>query len=125
MLISELFDAVCREIPVEGCPANFELVDYIADEGIVLSVLEHGLSMLDGLLIHGSWSSTPPATFVGGSKTSASVFHNQFPLELIERRGHMEEQPSLGRAGVDILGQHLECDAAFIDFRHSLDDLCQ
>ncbi len=47
--------------------------------------------MLEGL------PATPPPSLVGGFQAGAGVLGGQLPLELVEGRGHVEEQPSLGR----------------------------
>ena len=44
---SQLLDAVCGEIFVECSPANFEMIDYIADEWVVFGVLKHGFGVFD------------------------------------------------------------------------------
>ena len=76
MLAPELLDAIRREISVECHATDLELIDDVADEGVVF----------------------------GGLEASAGVLDDQPPLELVEGRGHAEEQPSLGRARVDTLG---------------------
>ena len=66
MLVSELFGAIWWKISVESCTADFELIDDIADEGVVFGVLEHGLGVFDGLFVHDLWPAAPAPALVGG-----------------------------------------------------------
>jgi len=50
MPISELPDTVWREIPVKGRPADLELLDHVADEGVVFRILEQGLCLPELLI---------------------------------------------------------------------------
>ena len=63
MLRSQLLDAICREIFVECSPANFELVNDIADEWVVFGVLKHGFGVFDVLLVHSFWPTTSASAF--------------------------------------------------------------
>jgi hypothetical protein len=122
VLRSQLLDAICWEIFVECCPANFELVNDIADEWVVFGVFKHGFGVFDILLVH-SFRSTPSASaFCGSFETSAGVFNDQLTLELVEGCGHMEKQPALWGAGVDVLGQDFEGDATLRDVGRCFDN---
>ena len=112
MVRSQLFDAICGEVFVECGAANFELVNDVADEWVVFGVLKHGFGMFDVLLVHSFWPTASASAFCGGFETGAGVFNDQFTLELVKCSCHMEKQPSLRGAGVNILGQHFEGDAA-------------
>ncbi len=91
MLISELFYTISRKISVEGCTSNIELIDDVTDKRVVFDVLEHGLSVLDSLLVHSFWPTPSASAFVGGFKTGAGIFYDQFSLEFIEGSSHVEE----------------------------------
>ena len=82
VLVSELFDAIWREVPVESSPPDFELIDHVADEGIVLGVLEHCLGVLASLFVHDLWPATSAPTPGSGLQTGAGIFDDQLPLEL-------------------------------------------
>jgi hypothetical protein len=47
VVILQLLDAICGEIFVECSPANFELVNDIADERVIFDVLKHSFSVFD------------------------------------------------------------------------------
>jgi hypothetical protein len=119
---SQLLDAICAEIFVECSPANFELVNDIADEWIVFDILKHGFSVFDVLLVHSFWPATSASAFCGGFETGAGVFNDQLTLELVEGCGHMEKQPALWGAGVDVLGQDFEGDATLRDVGRCFDN---
>lgn len=85
MLISEFLDTVWREISVKGCPANIKLIDHIPNEGIIFRIFKQGFGLLDRLLIHGLWPTTPSSTLIGRRKTGASILDNQLPLEFIPK----------------------------------------
>ena len=106
MVRSQLLDAICGEVFVECGSANFELVNDIADEWVVFGVLKHGFGVFDVLLVHSFWPTTSASAFCGGFETGASVFNDQLTLELVEGCCHVEKQPSLWSAGVDVLGQN-------------------
>lgn len=65
----------------------------------------------------------PPSALAGRLEAAASVLDDRLPLKLVEGCGHVEEQPSLGRACIDVLGEHLESDAAPVDVSGCPDDL--
>jgi hypothetical protein len=44
--------------------------------------------------------------FLACREPGSGVFDDQFALKLIERGGDVEEQSPLGRASVDVAGQH-------------------
>ncbi len=123
MVRPQLLDAVCGEIFVKCGAANFELVNDVADEWVVFSVLKHSFGVFDVLLVHGFWPTTSPSTFCGGFQPGAGVFNNQLALELVEGCCHMEKQPPLRGAGVDVLGQNFEGDATFGDVGSCFDHL--
>jgi hypothetical protein len=50
-----------------------------------------------------------PRFLAAAKKPGSGVFDDQFTLKLIERGGDVEEQSPLGRASVDVAGQHPEC----------------
>jgi hypothetical protein len=91
VVISQLLDAICGEIFVECSPANFELVNDIADELVIFDVLKHGFGMFDVLLAHSFWPTASPSTFCGGFEASAGVFNDQFTLKLVKCSYHMEK----------------------------------
>ena len=93
MLCPQLFDAICREISIESCTADFELIDDVADEWVALGVLEHGLGVFDGFSVHRSWSTATPSTLGSSLEACARIFDDEFPLEFIEGSGHVEKQP--------------------------------
>ncbi len=123
MVGSQLLDAVCGEILVECSPANFELVNDIADEWVVFGVLKHGFGVFDVLLVHSFWSATSASAFCGGFETGAGVFNNQLALKLVEGCCHVEKQPPLWSAGVDVLGQDFKGDATLRDVGGCFDHL--
>lgn len=123
MFRPQLLDAVCWEIFVKCGASDFELVDDVADEWVVFGVFEHSLGVFDVLLVHGFWPTPTPSAFCGSFKTGAGVFNNQLALELVKCSCHMEKQPSLWGAGVDVLGQNFEGDTAFCDVGGCLDHL--
>ena len=57
-----MFDAICWKISVERRTAHFELINHVPGEWIVFGVLEHGLCMFDGLLVHDLWPSALSVT---------------------------------------------------------------
>ena len=72
----------------------------------------HGLGVPEGPFVHGPRPAAPPSSPVGGLQAGAAVLDDQLPLEPVERRGHVEEEPSLGRARVDVPRQDPERDVA-------------
>ena len=125
MHVSELLDAIRWEVSIESSASDLQLVNNIADERIVFSVFEHGLGVFEGLRGHRLWPSAASSSFGGCLETSSCVFHDQFPLELVEYCGHMKEEPSFGGAGIDVLREHFQSNATLADVSDSLDDLSQ
>jgi hypothetical protein len=103
----QLLDAICGEILVECSPANFGLVNDIADEWVVFGVHKNGFGVFDVLLVHSFWSATSTSALCGGFETGAGVFNNQLALKLVKVSCHVEKQPLLWGSGVDVLGQRL------------------
>ena len=76
MLISELFDPLWKKISVERGSTNLELVDHVADEGIIFRVLEHCFGVFDSLLGHRLWSAATSPALGGRFETGAGIFVN-------------------------------------------------
>lgn len=117
MLRSQLLNAICGKVFVECGASYFELVNDIADEWVIFSVLKHCLGVFDILLVHCLGSATTPSAFCGGFETGAGIFNDQFALEFVEGCCHVEKEPPLRGAGINILSQHFEGDAALSDVR--------
>ena len=100
--------------------SDFELIDNIADQRAVFGVFKHGLGVCEGLLVHRPRSSAASPAFVRGLGTSACILEDESLLKFIERVGHVEKEPPLGRAGVDVLGQHFGHDATHFDVSRRL-----
>ncbi len=102
-----------------------QLVDDVTDEWVVFGVLEHGLGVLKRLFSHSFGSSAASTAFGGGLEASSGVFHDDFALEFVECGSHVKKQSTFRSAGVDVLRQHFESNAALADVSGCLDDLCQ
>lgn len=59
-------DAIRREIPGEGRPADLELIDHVTDERVVFRIFQYRFGLTRIFLIHALWPSTSPSSFIGG-----------------------------------------------------------
>ena len=111
VFLPEFANALGWEVAVESGSSYIELVDNIANEWVVFDILEHRLGGLDFFVVHGGRPAASAAALVGCGETGSGVLDDQLALELVKGGGHVKEQTPLGRAGVDILGKHLQSDA--------------
>lgn len=63
MLISQFSDVLCWEVTTECYASDFELINHIANEGIVVRILEHGLGAFYGLFVHHPWKPATASAF--------------------------------------------------------------
>ena len=110
----EFSNSLRWEVAIERGSSDFELPDDVIDEGMVLPVSEQCLGEANFLVIHCARPAALPTATSCGSETRPGVLDNQFTLELVEGRGHVKEQASVRRAGIDVLGEHLERDVSLL-----------
>jgi hypothetical protein len=68
-------------------------------------------------------ATTTPASRARNRQARVSPLQRELPLELGDRCEHMKHQPSAGRAGVDLLREHLEPNLARLKVGGRLDEL--
>lgn len=121
----QLTDTILRKIPVKSRPADLELIDHVTNERIVFRILPHRFGLTKIFRIHALWSSSSPSSFIGGGESGSGILLDQLALKLIRRCRHVKEQTSFRCGGVDIVREELTANAAIMDIRGGLDDLCE